>query len=103
MAFRVDNAGQLIAFAGSEPTESRSTAGKRGYWPRRRAQIAWAPVPEMRCVPGGAVAHVMVRGTGSVRIWRVRYALPSRRFSWKGRCREAAAPRLQHGWRMTCW
>ena len=57
--------------------------------------IAWAPVPESRRVPGGAVAQVMVRGTGSVRIPRA--ICPEQPVVYsEGRAREVAVKRCRH-------
>lgn len=70
MAFRVSEAGDLIAFAGSQcakiVVDGRDFIFSDQEQPVH--QIAWAPVPEGRRVPGGAVMQIMVYGTAKVRI-----------------------------------
>ncbi len=68
MCFRVDGAGNLIAFAGSL-ANSITVDGKTSvYADGPTGQLAWAPVPEARRVPGGAVMQAMVYWQGVVRI-----------------------------------
>jgi hypothetical protein len=71
LAFRVDTEGNLLAFAGVQ--SDRITVDGRSwvYSDSPLPLVAWAPVPESRRVPGGAVAQLLVQGAGTVRIPRV--------------------------------
>lgn len=66
MAFRVDDAGALIAFAGGGVQvviDGRTTV----FADQPIGQLAWAPVLDERKVEGGALLQAMVYGQGTVR------------------------------------
>ncbi len=68
VAFRLDDAGNLIAFAGSGSSaitiDGRTFAFADGSF----SQVAWAPVAQERRIPGGAILQILARGTGTLRI-----------------------------------
>ena len=68
MCFRVDSNGELIAFAGGS-TKAVAIDGKvTEFADAPLPLVAWAPIPESRRVPGGAVWQAMVHGAGALRI-----------------------------------
>lgn len=68
MAFRVDDQGQLVAFAGrgsnAITVDGRTTTFADGPLPL----VVFAPLAESRRVPGGAIAEAVIQGTGNVRL-----------------------------------
>ncbi len=68
MAFRVNDAGDLIAFAGDGAKEITIDGRTTIFADQPLGQVAWAPVPPARRVEGGAVLQLMVHGRGEVRI-----------------------------------
>lgn len=67
MTFRVDDRERLIAFAG-RGSRSITVDGHETVFADQSIGIAWAPVPESRRVPGGAVVQIRVEGEGTVHI-----------------------------------
>lgn len=68
MAFRLDDRGNLISFAGGG---SRSITIDRKavvFADRLVDRIGWAPVTKPRRVSGGAMMQIMVQGSGLIRI-----------------------------------
>jgi hypothetical protein len=68
VAFRVDEAGNLIAFAGRGCHEITVDGRKTVFADSDMDEIAWAPVAAARRVAGGAVIQIQVAGTGKMRI-----------------------------------
>jgi len=68
LAFRVNDRGALIAFAGGQAREIAVDGNRTVFADRPLDEIGWAPVAECRRVPGGAVVQIRVRGAGAVRI-----------------------------------
>ena len=68
MTFRMDNAGTLVAFAGSQCRKITVDGKETVFADSDIGQIGWSPVAEGRRVPGGAVLQIMVTGTGILRI-----------------------------------
>lgn len=68
VTFRVNDAGDLIAFAGSACKQITIDGKTTVFADRDIPQLAWAPVREDRRVPGGAILQIMVYGTGQIRI-----------------------------------
>lgn len=68
VAFRLDERGDLIAFAGSGATKIAIDGREFVFADQPVGQIAWAPVSEERRIPGGAILQLMVYGTGTFRI-----------------------------------
>lgn len=68
MAFRRDDAGRLISFAGSECDRIRIDDVDHVFADRPVAFVAWAPVHASRRVPGGAVLELWVHGEARLRI-----------------------------------
>ena len=68
MAFRVNAQGDLIGFAGSGSTRIAIDGRETVFADAPFGQVAWAPVPESRRVPNGAVLQLMAHGTGVLRI-----------------------------------
>ncbi len=64
MAFRVDAHGTLCAFAGSGATAIVVDGRETVFAAQRGAEVAWAPVPPARRVPGGALLQIMAKSTG---------------------------------------
>lgn len=68
VTFRVAPDGALTAFAGSGCNRITVDGRETVFADGDMAQLAWAPVPVERRVPGGAVLQAMVYGTGTIRI-----------------------------------
>jgi len=68
VAFRVNEAGDLIAFAGGGSNKIAVDGREFVFADKPMGQLAWAPVPEERRVPGGAVLQFMAHGRGTIRI-----------------------------------
>jgi hypothetical protein len=68
VAFRVDDQGNLIAFAGSGSTRISIDGRETVFADQPFGQVAWAPVPEQRRVKDGAVVQLMAYGAGALRI-----------------------------------
>lgn len=68
LAFRVDGAGALIAFAGGRSREITIDGRRTVFADRPVEQIGWAPVAGNRRVANGAVAQILARGEAQVRI-----------------------------------
>ncbi|HOJ32504.1 MAG TPA: hypothetical protein PKY35_11015 [Candidatus Hydrogenedentes bacterium] len=68
MAFRVDEEGNLIAFAGNQTNQITVDGRVFVFSDAPLPQIGWGPVEPKRSVPGGAVMQILIRGTGQVRI-----------------------------------
>ncbi|MCC6143148.1 MAG: hypothetical protein IT368_05005 [Candidatus Hydrogenedentes bacterium] len=68
VAFRTNEAGELIAFAGSSANAITIDGRTFTFADAPLPAIAWAPVPEVRHVDGGAILQMMVHGGGTVRI-----------------------------------
>jgi hypothetical protein len=68
VTFRADPAGRLLAFAGTRCAEITIDGKRTVFADKPIEQLAWAPTPESRRVPGGAVLQIMVHGTGTIRI-----------------------------------
>ncbi|MCX6622530.1 MAG: hypothetical protein NTY38_15975, partial [Acidobacteria bacterium] len=75
VAFRLDSAGQLIAFAGRKCREITVDGRKTVFADTPLDAIAWAPVAAERRIPNGAVLQIQVSGTGGVRIPTVELTL----------------------------
>lgn len=68
VAFRVNEQGELIAFAGAGCQQITVDGKTTVFADQPIPQIAWSPIPEVRQVPGGAVWQVQVHGTGTLRL-----------------------------------
>ena len=68
LAFRVDNQGNLTAFAGRKCHEVTVDEHKTVFADVDVDEIGWAPVARQRRVEGGALIQMQVSGTGTVRI-----------------------------------
>lgn len=68
VAFRVNEQGELIAFAGAASQQITVDGKTTVFADQPLPQMAWAPIPEARRVPNGAVWQVRVHGTGTVRL-----------------------------------
>jgi len=68
MVFRVDDAGNLIGFAGSDSASVTVDGRETVFADQPIGQLAWGPVAPDRRVPGGALVQAIVYGTGVVRI-----------------------------------
>ncbi len=68
VSFRIDGEGNLIAFAGSQCHSILVDGKSTAFADQKIGQLAWAPIPEERRVPGGAVLQVMVYGTGKIAV-----------------------------------
>jgi hypothetical protein len=68
MAFRVDDQGRLIAFAGRGCSEITVDGRKTVFADRAVPLAAWAPVPANRRVEGGAAIIVRAAGDGRLAI-----------------------------------
>lgn len=68
VTFRVDTAGHLIAFAGSQCQRITVDGQETVFADREIGQVAWAPVEATRRVKGGAVLQIMAYGEGTLHI-----------------------------------
>ncbi|MBP7431536.1 MAG: hypothetical protein KBC05_19025 [Candidatus Hydrogenedentes bacterium] len=68
MAFRVNERGDLIAFAGSQANEVTVDGRRFVFADAPFAQVAWAPVSPDRRLEGGALLQIMAHGEGTLRI-----------------------------------
>jgi len=68
VAFRMNEAGNLIAFAGSGSATIVVDGIAHAFGDEPFGQAAWAPVAEARRVPGGAILQILARGKGPLRI-----------------------------------
>lgn len=68
VAFRLDENGRLIAFAGHECERIALEGREHVLASARMATIAWAPVLPERRVPGGAVLELWVQGEAEISI-----------------------------------
>lgn len=68
MAFRVDRDGKVVAFAGGGSQEITVDGHRTVFAGKPMDRIGWAPVAVARRIPNGAVLHIMVQGSGSIRI-----------------------------------
>ncbi|HNR33608.1 MAG TPA: hypothetical protein PKO36_00410 [Candidatus Hydrogenedentes bacterium] len=68
VAFRVDDAGRLVAFAGSHSTRITIDGRETVFADAPFGVVAWAPVPESRKVADGAILQLMAHGQGVLRI-----------------------------------
>ncbi|MCE5218550.1 hypothetical protein LLH03_16125, partial [bacterium] len=68
LAFRVDDQGRLLAFAGSWADRVTIDGHETVFADKSLSLISWAPVPESRRVPGGAILQARIQGEGVVRI-----------------------------------
>jgi hypothetical protein len=62
MAFRLDGAGSLVAFAGYNCQRIAIDGREFVFASRSVSLVAWAPVVPQRQMPGGAVMEVCVQG-----------------------------------------
>jgi len=68
VAFRLDGAGDLIAFAGHGCREIVIDGKRWVFADRPLAHVAWAPIPAAQRVEGGAVLRVWADGEGAVHL-----------------------------------
>jgi hypothetical protein len=68
LAFRTDDQGRLLAFAGSWSDRVTIDGRETVFADKPLSLVAWAPVPQDRRVPGGAILSIRVQGEGVVRI-----------------------------------
>ena len=68
MAFRVNEAGQLIGFSGHNTTGLTINGQTFPFAENPIPMLVFTPVPEKRRVPGGAVFEINVHGTGTIRV-----------------------------------
>ena len=68
LTFCTDTKGVLTAFAGCNSRKITVDGKETVFADADIGQIAWAPVPQHRAVPGGAILQIMVYGGGTVRI-----------------------------------
>lgn len=68
LAFRVDDQNRLVAFAGSWADRVTIDGHETVFADKSLSLISWAPVPESRRVPGGAILQARIQGEGVVRI-----------------------------------
>ncbi|MCC6491207.1 MAG: hypothetical protein IT364_27205 [Candidatus Hydrogenedentes bacterium] len=68
VAFRMDAEGRLLAFAGSGSNAITVDGQTFTFADAPLGGVAWAPVAEARKVAGGAVAQLLVYGSGVVRM-----------------------------------
>ena len=68
MAFRLDEQGNLVAFAGNQTNQITVNGRVFVFSDAPLPQIGWGPVEPKRRVPGGAVLQILIHGTGQVRI-----------------------------------
>jgi len=68
VCFRVDAKHRLVAFAGSHCKSIRVDGKEWVFSDKEMGQFAFAPVPEERRVPGGAVLQAIVYGAATIRL-----------------------------------
>lgn len=68
LAFRADDAARLIAFAGSWGDRVTVDGRETVFADKPLSLVSWAPVPEQRRVPGGAVLQLWIQGEGQLRV-----------------------------------
>ncbi len=68
LALRLDKQGHLIAFVGSWADRITIDGRETVFAEKPLSLVAWAPVPEQRRVPGGAVLQIRIQGQGTVMI-----------------------------------
>ncbi len=68
LAFRVDDAGNLVAFSGEGAGRITIDGRETVFADKPMPLVAWAPVPEARRVQDGAVLLIRVHGKGTVHI-----------------------------------
>ncbi len=71
VVFRVDQQGELIAFAGTGCAGITIDGHPFVFADKPLALVAWAPVPPSRRVAHGGLVQIRIHGTGTVRIPRV--------------------------------
>ncbi len=70
VAFRANEAGDLIAFAGVQSRQITIDGRTSVFADKPLPLVAWAPVPPQRRVDRGALLQLMVHGTATLRIPR---------------------------------
>ena len=68
MAFRVDDQGALVAFAGYGCRQICVDGKTTVFAEQPLPLVSFAPVAEARRLPGGAVGQIVIRGTGTIRL-----------------------------------
>jgi hypothetical protein len=68
VAFRLDEQGRLIAFAGCDSDRIRVDGHETVYADQPVAQVAWAPVKADRRVPGGAALQIVCHGAATLHV-----------------------------------
>lgn len=68
LAFRIDDSGSLVAFAGANCRQITIDGKTTVFCESNIPTISWAPIPDERRVENGAVWLFMAYGTGKVRI-----------------------------------
>lgn len=68
LAFRVDEQGRLLAFAGSWTDRVTIDGHETVFADQPLSLVSWAPIPPQRRVPGGAILQARIQGEGTVRI-----------------------------------
>ncbi len=68
MALRLDERDKLVAFGGYDCAWIQVDGRRVVFADQPMNQLAWAPVPPERRVPGGAILEMWVQGEGQVRI-----------------------------------
>jgi len=68
VSFRVDQENRLIAFAGWKCDRIRVNGVETVFADRIMPFVSWAPVPEARRTPGGAILALFVIGAGKLRV-----------------------------------
>ncbi|MBI5832588.1 MAG: hypothetical protein HZB16_09825 [Armatimonadetes bacterium] len=68
LAFRLDDQGRLIAFACSWADRVTIDGKEHVFADKPLSLISWAPVPDSRRVPGGALLQARIQGEGVVRL-----------------------------------
>ncbi len=68
LTFRVNDANELIAFAGCDAQSITINGKTTRFADRPMSLVAWAPVREDRRIPGGAVLQLFYQGEGELRV-----------------------------------
>jgi hypothetical protein len=68
LAFRVDDRGSLIAFAGQSCRQITIDGRTTIFADSPLPLVSFAPVAPQRRLPGGAICEILVHGTGTVRL-----------------------------------